>query len=81
LDLLIAGNTLEKAVHMGSLGSKSPISEFQRNKYLHEFNTFFDLNKDGVLELRDIHEARERICVMSGWGGQRQVSPHQRAVL
>ncbi|KAL3884695.1 hypothetical protein ACJMK2_024807 [Sinanodonta woodiana] len=47
--------------------SNSQLSEFQKRKLLHEFHTFFDLNKDGKLEVKDMHLAKKKICEMSGW--------------
>jgi len=52
---------------MGGLLAKNELSQFQKNKFLHEFNTFFDFNKDGVLEWKDLVNAREKICELSGW--------------
>ncbi|KAL3884694.1 hypothetical protein ACJMK2_024806 [Sinanodonta woodiana] len=43
------------------------LSDFQKRKLLHEFHTFFDMNKDGTLEAKDFELAREKICQMSGW--------------
>ncbi|GFR66334.1 calexcitin-2 [Elysia marginata] len=52
---------------MGAVFIKEELSDFQKNKLLHEFHTFFDLNKDGVLEWKDFEMAREQICKKSGW--------------
>lgn len=32
-----------------------------------EFNTFYDINKDGVITMDDFNEAREHICRLNGW--------------
>ncbi|XP_025081931.1 calexcitin-2-like isoform X2 [Pomacea canaliculata] len=52
---------------MGLFVSVPDLSEFQKRKLLHEFTTFFDINKDGVLEWKDFDMARQRICHLSGW--------------
>ncbi|XP_076438886.1 calexcitin-2-like [Babylonia areolata] len=53
---------------MGALfSSNTDLSEFQKKKLLHEFHTYFDLNKDGALEWKDFDMAREKICQLSGW--------------
>uniref|UniRef100_A0A0B7A6B5 EF-hand domain-containing protein n=2 Tax=Arion vulgaris TaxID=1028688 RepID=A0A0B7A6B5_9EUPU len=52
---------------MGNLSNKEELSDFQKKKLLHEYHTFFDLNKDGVLEWKDFQLAREKICEKSGW--------------
>ncbi|XP_048236716.1 calexcitin-2-like isoform X7 [Haliotis rufescens] len=52
----------------GTLGLVKPdLSQFQKNKLLHEYYTFFDLNKDGALEWKDFDLARQKICELSGW--------------
>ncbi|CAG5131910.1 unnamed protein product [Candidula unifasciata] len=51
---------------MGNVSNKE-LSSFQKKKLLYEYHTFFDLNKDGVLEWKDFQIARMRICAMSGW--------------
>ncbi|XP_050399779.1 calexcitin-2 isoform X2 [Patella vulgata] len=52
----------------GVLGFFKPeLSEFQKKKLMHEFHTFFDLNKDGKLEWKDFDLARQRVCELSGW--------------
>ncbi|XP_070178166.1 calexcitin-2-like isoform X2 [Littorina saxatilis] len=51
----------------GLFSSDTDLSEFQQKKLLHEFHTFFDLNKDGTLEWKDFDMAREKICSLSGW--------------
>ncbi|CAL1535996.1 unnamed protein product [Lymnaea stagnalis] len=65
-DLLIG---FEKTILeiMGITMNKGELSAFQKSKLLHEFHTFFDLNKDGVLEWKDFEVARERVCEISGW--------------
>lgn len=53
---------------MGALFSAdTELTEFQTRKLLHEFHTFFDLNKDGTLEWKDFDMAREKVCSLSGW--------------
>lgn len=51
----------------GLLSSNTDLSDFQKKKLLHEFYTFFDLNKDGTLEWKDFDMARQKICQLSGW--------------
>ncbi|ESP02587.1 hypothetical protein LOTGIDRAFT_237907 [Lottia gigantea] len=52
----------------GVLGLFKPeLSDFQKKKLMHEFYTFFDLNKDGKLEWKDFDLARQKVCEMSGW--------------
>ncbi|XP_076472472.1 calexcitin-2-like isoform X2 [Babylonia areolata] len=52
---------------MGAQQSSTPeLSGFQKRKLLHEFHTFFDVNKNGTLEWKDFEMARQ-ICGMSGW--------------
>ncbi|XP_063861001.1 sarcoplasmic calcium-binding proteins II, V, VI, and VII-like isoform X1 [Scylla paramamosain] len=43
------------------------VSPFRREKLLFEFNTFFDVNRDGLLEKRDFETAGERLCKRGGW--------------
>jgi len=43
------------------------LTNFQKNKLLFDFNTFFDLNNDGYLSYKDFQWAKDRICQMSGW--------------
>ncbi|CAH1790201.1 unnamed protein product [Owenia fusiformis] len=51
-----------------SMGLKKyELSDFQKKKLLHEFHTFYDANKDGCLEWKDLNLARENICKMNGW--------------
>lgn len=45
----------------------SPISPFRKEKLLYEFNTFFDINGDGVLERCDLEDAAERLGQRCGW--------------
>ncbi|XP_064596514.1 calexcitin-2-like [Liolophura sinensis] len=58
---------------MGNVFGDPALSAFQQKKLLHEFHTFFDLNKDGTLEWKDFDLARKQVCEMSGWpvGSQR----------
>lgn len=61
------------------LGLFNPeLSPFQKKKLLHEFHTFFDLNKDGMLEWKDFDLARQKICEMSGWkpGTDKYIKTH-----
>ncbi|XP_029846457.2 sarcoplasmic calcium-binding proteins I, III, and IV [Ixodes scapularis] len=49
-------------------GDKEPcVSYFRRKKLLCEFNTFYDINKDGVITVEDFNEARKHICKLNGW--------------
>lgn len=60
---VVMGQLLQK-VH----GSKEPkVSCFRRKKLLCEFNTFYDLNKDGVITIDDFNQARLHICRLNGW--------------
>lgn len=34
---------------------------------MHEFHTFFDVNRNGELEWKDFDMTRQKICEMSGW--------------
>ncbi|XP_050738256.1 sarcoplasmic calcium-binding proteins II, V, VI, and VII-like [Eriocheir sinensis] len=43
------------------------ISPFRREKLLFEFNTFFDVNHDGLLEKRDLEMAAHRLCKRGAW--------------
>lgn len=43
------------------------LTELQKNKLTFDFETFFDLNKDGVLSYQDFLWAKDKICYMSGW--------------
>lgn len=43
------------------------LSPFRREKLMHEFNTFFDVNKSGGLEWKDFDMTRKKICDLSGW--------------
>lgn len=47
--------------------SRAQLSDFQKRKILHEFNTFYDKNKDGSIEWKDFEIARQHICKLSGW--------------
>ncbi|CAL4087989.1 unnamed protein product [Meganyctiphanes norvegica] len=46
---------------------QSPISPFRKEKLLYEFNTFFDINGDGVIERCDLEDAAERLGHRHGW--------------
>ena len=48
-------------------GNDGALTPFQRSKLIFDFNTFFDLNKDGVLSYKDFLWAKDRICQISGW--------------
>ena len=50
-----------------SQGNDGALTPFQRSKLIFDFNTFFDLNKDGVLTYKDFLWAKDRICQISGW--------------
>lgn len=52
------GNTINK---------KNKLTPFQQHKLLHDFATFFDLNKNGVVDKEDFRLAREQICKLNGW--------------
>uniref|UniRef100_T1IJW5 EF-hand domain-containing protein n=1 Tax=Strigamia maritima TaxID=126957 RepID=T1IJW5_STRMM len=43
------------------------LSDFQKRKLLHEFHTFYDLNKDGIIEWKDFSMAKDNICMLNGW--------------
>jgi len=43
------------------------LTDLQKNKLSYDFETFFDLNKDGVLSYKDFLWAKDKICYMSGW--------------
>ena len=60
--LLAMGN-----VALLSQGNDGALTPFQRSKLIFDFNTFFDLNKDGVLSYKDFLWAKDRICQISGW--------------
>ncbi|GBO17404.1 hypothetical protein AVEN_127363-1, partial [Araneus ventricosus] len=47
--------------------NNEPISEFRKNKLLYEFNTFYDLNKDGVITESDFFMVQEYVCKLNGW--------------
>ena len=47
-------------------GNDGALTPFQRSKLIFDFNTFFDLNKDGVLSYKDFLWAKDRICQISG---------------
>ncbi|XP_022247278.1 calexcitin-1-like [Limulus polyphemus] len=57
------GQSLEKHGEKDSF----QLSQLRKKKLLCEFNTFFDINKDGVITLSDFHSVRERICKLNGW--------------
>ncbi|KAK3095447.1 hypothetical protein FSP39_014788 [Pinctada imbricata] len=66
------------------LGLFSPeLTPFQKKKLLHEFFTFFDLNKDGQLEWKDFDLARKKICDLSGWkpGEDKFIQTHELFVM
>ena len=50
-----------------SQGNDGALTPFQKSKLIFDFNTFFDLNKDGVLSYKDFLWAKDRICQISGW--------------
>ncbi|XP_055342009.1 calexcitin-2-like [Paramacrobiotus metropolitanus] len=53
------------------------VSDFQKKKLLHLFNTFFDCNKNGTIERKDFDMALERVAslrqVSQGSGKYREV--------
>ncbi|XP_074661251.1 calexcitin-2-like isoform X2 [Tubulanus polymorphus] len=59
------GAKLAKAFESGS--GPQPLSAFRKHKLTHDYHTFFDLNKDGVLEWKDFETARTHICQLSKW--------------
>ena len=50
-----------------SQGGSGALTAFQRSKLIFDFETFFDVNKDGVLTYKDFLWAKDRICQLSGW--------------
>jgi len=48
-------------------GKENKLTKFQRQKLKYDFDTFFDLNKDGHLSFNDLLWAKDKICFMSGW--------------
>ena len=54
-------------VPLVSQGESGALTAFQRSKLIFDFETFFDVNKDGVLTYKDFLWAKDRICQMSGW--------------
>lgn len=45
----------------------SDLSPFRKAKLLHEYYTFYDINKDGELTWKDFDLAREQISTVSKW--------------
>jgi len=52
------------------------LSEFQKKKLTHVFNTFYDYNHDGVIEWADFTQTIEKICELHSWktGGDKHKS-------
>ncbi|XP_041355757.1 sarcoplasmic calcium-binding proteins I, III, and IV-like [Gigantopelta aegis] len=43
------------------------LTDFQKKKILDVFNTLYDTNKDGVIELTDFEEAIKKFCSIHKW--------------
>jgi len=65
-------------ISLGLLKPPVVLSNFQRAKLLHEFRTFYDVNKDGRLQWKDFELARDQICTKSGWKPHTQKYEHCR---
>ncbi|CAB0028714.1 unnamed protein product [Trichogramma brassicae] len=44
-----------------------PLSEFRKKKLLFVFNTFFDVNQSGSIDIKDFDLAVQKICEARGW--------------
>ncbi|XP_014204819.1 calexcitin-2 [Copidosoma floridanum] len=44
-----------------------PLSDFQKKKLLFVFNTFFDFNQSGSIDIKDFDLAVQKICEERGW--------------
>ncbi|XP_058804134.1 calexcitin-2 [Phymastichus coffea] len=44
------------------------LSEFRKKKLLFVFNTFFDVNHSGSIDIKDFDLAVQKICEARGWG-------------
>ncbi|XP_011498359.1 PREDICTED: calexcitin-2 isoform X2 [Ceratosolen solmsi marchali] len=44
-----------------------PLSEFRKKKLLFVFNTFFDVNQSGSIDIKDFDLAVHKICEARGW--------------
>ncbi|KAJ8676364.1 hypothetical protein QAD02_012151, partial [Eretmocerus hayati] len=47
---------------------RMPLSEFRKKKLLFVFNTFFDVNQSGSIDVKDFELAVQKICDTRGWG-------------
>jgi len=45
----------------------APLSEFRKAKFLHVFNTFFDVNRSGEIDENDLELAIKTVCEARGW--------------
>ncbi|XP_074661699.1 sarcoplasmic calcium-binding proteins I, III, and IV-like [Tubulanus polymorphus] len=43
------------------------LSDYQKKKLAHVFNTFYDYNHDGVIEWKDFQETIEKVCKLHHW--------------
>nr|4NDC_A Chain A, Calexcitin [Doryteuthis pealeii]4NDC_B Chain B, Calexcitin [Doryteuthis pealeii] len=57
------------------------LSDFQRNKILRVFNTFYDCNHDGVIEWDDFELAIKKICNLHSWPTDGKKHNEARATL
>lgn len=61
--------------------SAHQLSEFQKNKILRVFNTFYDCNHDGVIEWDDFELAIKKICDLHSWPTDGKKHNEARATL
>ncbi|OWA51035.1 hypothetical protein BV898_15537 [Hypsibius exemplaris] len=56
------------------------LSDFQTQKLLHLFRTFFDTDHNGTVEKSDFDMVGDKICKLRGWpvGSAEYVATHQR---
>lgn len=68
--------TLHHSESAGSMGDDAPtvastakkhLSDFQVVKFTYMFNAFFDIKKNGLIELSDIEAFEEKLCEFTGW--------------
>lgn len=57
------------------------LSDFQKNKILCVFNTFYDCNHDGVIEWDDFELAIKKICDLHSWPNDGKKHNEARATL